>query len=58
MDKEYLIFHTAMESNILPITSVCDTKCIFCSHKDNPTDIRVISIPHRSLEEIEMTINF
>ncbi len=50
MDKEYLIFHTAMESNILPITSVCDTKCIFCSHKDNPTDIRVISIPHRSLE--------
>lgn len=58
MDKEHLILHSAMESNILPITSRCDAKCVFCSHHDNPAGIRVVSIPPRTLDEIEWTLSF
>lgn len=58
MEKEHLILHSAMESNILPITSVCDARCVFCSHHDNPEGLRVVSISHRTLEEIKFTLGF
>ncbi len=57
MDKEYLILHSAMEANILPITSRCDAACVFCSHKNNPKGINVVTIGDRSLEETEHTLN-
>jgi NifB/MoaA-like Fe-S oxidoreductase len=58
MEKEYLILHSATESNILPIISDCDANCIFCSHRDNVSGIRVVSIPPRTLDEIEWTLSF
>lgn len=58
MDKEYLLLHSAMEANILPLTSACDAACVFCSHHANPAGIRVTSIPHRTLEEIGWTLSF
>jgi wyosine [tRNA(Phe)-imidazoG37] synthetase (radical SAM superfamily) len=58
MEKEHLILHSAMESNILPIISACDAKCVFCSHKDNVSGIRVVSIPPRTLDEVEWTLSF
>jgi sulfatase maturation enzyme AslB (radical SAM superfamily) len=51
-----LIVNSASEGNILPITSRCDSRCIFCSHHNNPPGINVISIGVRPLEEIAETI--
>ena len=53
-----LILNSAIEANILPLTSRCDSHCIFCSHKNNPPDIDVISVGVRSMEEITRTMAF
>jgi wyosine [tRNA(Phe)-imidazoG37] synthetase (radical SAM superfamily) len=53
---EQLILNSATEGNILPITSRCDARCIFCSHKNNPPDIDVISIGVRTMEEVTRTM--
>lgn len=53
-----LILLSAQEANILPLTSACNVQCVFCSHKQNPEDIHVFSIPPRSIEEIEETLDF
>jgi wyosine [tRNA(Phe)-imidazoG37] synthetase (radical SAM superfamily) len=55
---ERLILNSAIEANILPITSRCDSRCIFCSHKNNPRDIDVISVGVRSMEDITRTLAF
>ena len=52
-----LIELSAREGNILPITSRCDTRCVFCSHRNNPPDIDVISIGVRTRDEIAQTMN-
>lgn len=51
-----LIDHAAREQNILPLTSRCDARCVFCSHHNNPKDIQVISIGTRTMEEITETM--
>lgn len=53
---EQLIANSAREQNILAITSKCDSRCIFCSHQNNPPQVRVVSIGSRSLEEIRATL--
>ena len=55
-DVQALIDHAAREQNILPLTSRCDARCVFCSHHNNPKDIQVISIGTRTLEEITETM--
>jgi len=52
------ILLSAQTSNILPITSVCNVRCLFCSHKQNPPEVKTYYIRHRSLEEIEETLDF
>ena len=39
MHIQDLINRTAMEANILPLTSRCDSACIFCSHQNNPPQV-------------------
>ena len=56
--KEHLILSTAQENNILPLTSACNLRCVFCSHRQNPKGVSVYSIGHRSLDEIELTLDF
>ncbi|OCL27760.1 hypothetical protein U472_04200 [Orenia metallireducens] len=56
--EQQLAILSAQESNILAITSVCNVRCLFCSHQGNPSDIRTFSSGHRSLEEIEEIIEF
>ena len=52
-----LIIQSAKEDNIVPIISKCDAGCIFCSHKNNPPDIQVVSVGVRSLEDICQTLD-
>ena len=47
-----LLDHAAKEQNILPLTSRCDSRCVFCSHHNNPKEVQVISIGTRTLEQI------
>lgn len=46
------------DGNILPITSNCNTRCIFCSHRFNPPGVKVYSIPPRSILEIRNALPF
>jgi wyosine [tRNA(Phe)-imidazoG37] synthetase (radical SAM superfamily) len=55
---QQLIQNAAAQGNILPITSRCDSHCIFCSHKNNPPEIDVISIGVRTMEEIAQTMGY
>lgn len=55
---EEMIIQSAKEDNILPIISRCDANCIFCSHKNNPSDVRVVSVGTRSLNDIKKTLPY
>ena len=43
----------AAAANILPLTSSCNVRCVFCSHRNNPPGVEVYRIPPRSLEDVE-----
>ena len=51
-----LIDYSAREQNILPITSRCDARCVFCSHHNNPPEIQAVSIGTRTLDQIRETL--
>lgn len=55
---EELIYFSIHYHNILPLTSVCNMKCVFCSHQFNPPQLEIYSLPPRSLEEIGDLIDF
>jgi len=52
------ILDSAVEANILPLTSRCDCRCVFCSHKNNPPGITTVSIGVRSMRDITRTLAF
>ena len=43
----------ALQQGILPITSQCNVKCLFCSHRFNPPGVKTYSFAARSISEIE-----
>lgn len=53
-----LILESAHQSNILPLTSTCNVRCVFCSHRQNPPGIEIYQLPPRSPEEIRETLDF
>lgn len=55
--KEYII-STVFKTNILPITSECNTACVFCSHKQNPEGIDIFRLPKMGLDEFKEIISF
>lgn len=57
-EKEYYIYKSVQEDNILPLTSKCNLSCIFCSHKQNPSDLEVISIGSLKKKKIFELIDF
>jgi sulfatase maturation enzyme AslB (radical SAM superfamily) len=56
--KEEILFKTVKENNILPITSICKLNCIFCSHKNNPSEIETYSFGHLEFDLIKKMIEF
>jgi len=57
-EVERFILDSAVEANILPLTSRCDRRCVFCSHKNNPPGIVTFSVGVRSLRDITRTLAF
>ena len=55
---ENLILQCAVNDNILPLTSVCNMGCLFCSHRQNPPGVRVYRIPPRELDDIEEALSY
>lgn len=56
--KEQLILFSAQQDNIIPLTSACNVRCIFCSHHQNPAGVRVYGVGHRSLADVDLTLEF
>lgn len=56
--RKDIILHTIQNHNILPITSACNTKCLFCSHQFNPSDLEVYQLPKLNLSDIKDMIDF
>lgn len=53
-----ILYDSVHQFNILPLTSVCNVSCIFCSHRQNPNNIEVYTIPPLKLSEIEELMLF
>lgn len=56
--KKEILFTTVKEDNILPITSICKLNCIFCSHKNNPSEVETYSFGHLEFDLIKNMIEF
>ncbi|MCX7748692.1 MAG: DUF512 domain-containing protein [Clostridia bacterium] len=52
------MIYTLFKTNILPVTSLCNTACIFCSHKQNPKEVEVFQLPKLTLDDYEEMIGF
>ncbi len=44
--EKNLTIMSAAKDNILPITSICNLNCIFCSHRGNPPELEVYHTGH------------
>lgn len=55
---ENLILHGAINGNILPLTSTCNMRCVFCSHNQNPAGVQVCRIRPRTRAEVERIISY
>ena len=53
-----LILNNAVNGNILPLTSICNMRCLFCSHKQNPAEVQVYHIRPRELADIKETLAY
>jgi len=56
--QKQLLLQNAHKFNILPVTSACNTSCIFCSHKQNPGNVQVYSFGSLSMETIDLLLPF
>jgi len=54
----YLLYYSAATANIMPITSVCNVSCIFCSHRHNPPGVDTYHLPPLSVDTIRDLIGF
>ncbi len=53
-----LLLETASRDNILVLTTGCSTSCIFCSHQQNPEEIKAYYVDKLNREQIETLIEF
>lgn len=53
-----LLYHSAAKSNILPITSTCNVRCVFCSHHQNPPGVESYRIPPLTIDEVKQALSF
>lgn len=52
------LLHSVQDYNILPVTSVCNVKCIFCSHWQNPPGVEVFRLGHLEMGQVEDLAQF
>lgn len=47
----------ARRYGVLPVTSVCDVRCVFCSNRQNPPGIRTYQLPPTTAEQTAKTLD-
>lgn len=55
---KFILLKTVQDDGILPITSVCNMACQFCSHRNNPPGLEVYRLGHLDLELIEELLQY
>ncbi|MGB9662446.1 MAG: DUF512 domain-containing protein [Moorellaceae bacterium] len=58
MDKWQLVVLTAARYNILPLTSTCNLRCVFCSHRQNPPGVESFTMAPLTPEEAESLLDY
>ncbi|GAV26468.1 radical SAM protein [Carboxydothermus islandicus] len=48
----------AVKRNVLPITSRCNVRCLFCSHTGNPLEVNTVSFSHLPFNKINEFLPF
>jgi len=56
--QKQLLLQTTHEFNILPVTSICNISCIFCSHKQSPDNVQTYRVGSLSMETIDLLLPF
>lgn len=54
----YLLYRVVRDGNILPVTSVCNLRCVFCSNAQNPAGVEYYSVPHLPVARIRRLIGY
>ena len=57
-EVDRLILESALHANVLALSSQCDSRCVFCSHKNNPPGIAVAHVGRRSMDDVRRTLAF
>jgi len=55
---EVFSLNGAAEANILPVTSICNISCVFCSHKQNPPGVLSYRIAACTPDEVRQVVSF
>lgn len=55
---ESIVLTGAREGNILPLTSACNVRCVFCSHRQNPPGVEFYRVAPRSRSEVKRILSF
>ncbi|MHB1419513.1 MAG: radical SAM protein [Bacillota bacterium] len=53
-----MLLQAVQRYNILPITSRCNVRCVFCSHQQNPPGVRVYEVPSLDIGQVEQLFPF
>lgn len=56
--REYYLYKSVQDKNILPITSKCNLSCIFCSHRQNPSEVEVIRLGDLKISKVRDLIDY
>lgn len=55
---KYMLLKTVQDNNILPLTSICNMSCQFCSHKFNPPGLQIYHPGHLNPGLIKELIDY
>jgi pyruvate-formate lyase-activating enzyme len=53
----FMLWESASKENVLPLTSVCNLRCVFCSNRQNPSGVRAYAVPHLPLSLVKNLIS-
>ena len=56
--QKWLLLKTVQDKNILPITSACNSSCVFCSHRQNPSSVKTYQFGHLEFDLIQELIEY
>lgn len=57
-ETRYLLLKTVQDKGILPVSSVCNMACQFCSHRNNPPGLDVYRLGHLDLSLMKELLEY